>query len=71
MSISPDRRAAGASRASRLAELKARIDAVHEVVLRALHALDEATIDQAMEEQHVLLQEYRRVLQEGGAREAS
>ena len=54
------------AREERLIELKARIDAVHEEVLRALRALDETAIDGAMEEQQVLLQEYRVVPRANG-----
>jgi hypothetical protein len=54
------------TREMRLIELKERIDAVHEVVLRALRAHDEPTIDRAMEEQHLLLQEYRTLVREKG-----
>ena len=54
------------ARELRLIQLKQRIDAVHEAVLRALRTQDEAAIDQAMEEQHQLLQEYRTLVRERG-----
>lgn len=50
------------AREARLIELKARIDTVHEEVLRALRTQDETAMDRAMNEQHVLLQEYRLLL---------
>lgn len=45
-------------REKRLVELKARIDEVHEIVLRAMRSLDEDAIERAMEQQHELMQEY-------------
>jgi predicted nucleic acid-binding protein len=53
-----------ANREARLHQIKLRIDAVHEDVMRALKALDEEAMDRAMEEQHLLMQEYATLLKE-------
>jgi hypothetical protein len=45
-------------RERQLTELKARIDSVHEVILRAFRSMDERAVDRAMDEQHELMQEY-------------
>lgn len=51
-----------ATREDRLHQLKLRIDAVHEDVIRALKSLDDDAMDRAMEEQHELMQQYSALL---------
>ena len=59
------------NREARLHELKLRIDAVHDDVIRALKGLDDEAMDRAMEEQHALMQEYSALLRDRRASGAS